>query len=131
MASARPRSSSLPTRRRRPATWREYEIDHSEPQACASAASEWPQTRAQAAPLADAPAPTLPGGKLSSQADLADRLYVSIATLARARKKGLLSGYRVGGQWRYSEQQIADYLNRTEQPLRLYGGPLSNDSHQS
>jgi hypothetical protein len=111
------------TRRRRPTAWREYQIDYPEPHSCAPAASDWPKIPAQAAPLADAPDPTPSGGKLSSQADLADRLDVSIATLARARKQGFLCGYRVGGQWRYSEQQIADYLRRTEQPLRLYGRP--------
>jgi excisionase family DNA binding protein len=64
---------------------------------------------------------------LVSQLALAERLGVSVATLARARKKGLLTGYRVGGQWRYSEQQIADYLKRTEPPLRLYGKHLNDD----
>lgn len=64
---------------------------------------------------------------LVSQAALAERLVVSVATLARARKKGLLSGYRVGGQWRYSEEQIADYLKRTEPPLRLCGRRLNDD----
>jgi hypothetical protein len=58
----------------------------------------WPTISAQPAPIADVPDPTASGGKFSSQADLADRLNVSIATLARARKKALLSGYRVGGQ---------------------------------
>lgn len=67
---------------------------------------------------------------LVSQAALAGRLDVSIATLARARKQGLLSGYRVGGQWRFSELQISDYLRRIEPPFRLYGRS-SNDSHQS
>ena len=58
---------------------------------------------------------------------MADRFGVSIATVANARKKGLLAGHLVGGQWRFAEQQIADYLKRTEQPLRLYGRP-KNDS---
>ena len=69
----------------------------------------------------DVPDPTPSGGKLSSQADLADRFGVSIATVANARKKGLLAGHLVGGQWRFTEQQIADYLKLTERPLRLYG----------
>jgi excisionase family DNA binding protein len=68
-----------------------------------------------------------PHTALISQAALADRLDVSVATLARARKKGDLRDHRVGGQWRYSEQQITDYLKRTEQPLRLYGR-CPNDS---
>jgi hypothetical protein len=58
---------------------------------------------------------------------LADRFGVSIATVANARKKGLLAGHLVGGQWRFTEQQVADYLRRTEQPLRLYG-KRRNDS---
>ena len=91
---------------------------------------ERPKIPAQAAPLADAPDPTPSGGKLSSQADLADRLNMSIATVANARKKGLLAGHLVGGQWRFTEQQIADYLRRTEQPLRLYG-KRRNDNDQS
>ena len=61
-----------------------------------------------------------------SQANLADRLNVSIATLARARKKDLLHGHLIGGQWRFSKQQIFDYLKRTEEPLRLYGGRLND-----
>jgi hypothetical protein len=108
-------------RRRRPAAWREYQIDHSEPHSCAPAASEWPKIPAQAARLADAPDPTPSGGKFSSQADLADRFGVSIATLAKARKKGQLIGHLVEGQWRFTEQQLADYLKLTERPLRLYG----------
>jgi hypothetical protein len=119
MASSRPCSSSSPPRRRRPA-WREYQIDHSEPHSCAPASSEWPKIPAKA-PVVDAPDPTPSGGKLSSQADLADRFGVSIATVTNARKKGLLAGHLVGGQWRFTEQQVADYLRRTEQPLRLYG----------
>jgi hypothetical protein len=126
MASPSPFSPSLPTRRRRPAAWREYQIDHSEPHSCAPASSEWPKIPAQAAPLADAPDPTPSGGKLSSQADLADRFGVSIATLAKARKKGLLVGHLIEGQWRFIEQQIADYLKLTEQPLRLYGKPKND-----
>jgi hypothetical protein len=121
MANRRPCSPSSPTRRRRTAAWREYQIDHSEPHSCAPAASEWPKIPAQAAPIADAPHPTPPGGKLSSQADLADRLSVSIATLAKARKKGLIVGHLIEGQWRFAEQQIADYLKLTERPHRLYG----------
>jgi hypothetical protein len=120
MARPTPCSSSLPTRRRR-AAWREYQIDYPEPHSCAPAASEWPKIPAHAARIADAPDPTLSGGKFSSQADLADRLYVSIATIARARKRGRLVGHRVEGQWRFTEQQIADYLKLTEPPLRLYG----------
>jgi hypothetical protein len=108
-------------RRRRTAAWREYQIDHSEPHSCAPSSSEWPKIPAQAAPIADAPDPTTSGGKLSSQADLADRLNVSIATLAKARKKGLIVGHLIEGQWRFTEQQIADYLKLTERPLRLYG----------
>jgi hypothetical protein len=46
---------------------------------------------------------------------------VSIATLARARKKGRLVGHLIENQWRFTDRQIADYLKRTEQPLRLYG----------
>jgi hypothetical protein len=83
----------LPTRHRRPAAWREYQIDHSEPHSCASAANEWPKIPARAAPIADAP----DRGKLSSQADLADRLNVSIATLANARKKGRIVGHLIEG----------------------------------
>jgi hypothetical protein len=127
MASPRPCSSSSPTHRRRPAAWREYQIDHSEPHSCAPSSSEWPKIPAQAAPLADAPAPTPSDGKFSSQADLADRFHVSIATLAKARKKGLLVGHLIEGQWRFNEQQIAEYLKLTERPLRLYGRP-KNDS---
>ena len=52
---------------------------------------------------------------------MADRLNVSIATLAKARKKGLIVGHLIEGQWRFTEQQIADYLKLTERPLRLYG----------
>ena len=120
MASPSPRPSSL-LGAAAPVAWREYQVDHSEPHSCAPASSEWPKILIQAAPLADAPDPTPSGGKLSSQADLADRLYVGIATLARQRKKGRLVGHLIGGQWRYSEQQIGDYLKRTEPPLRLYG----------
>jgi Helix-turn-helix domain len=127
MATSRPCSSSSPTNRRRTAAWRDYQIDHSEPHSCAPATSGWPKIPAQAAPLSDAPDPTRSGGKLSSQADLADRFGVSVATLAKARKKGLLAGHLVGGQWRFTEQQVADYLRHTEKPLRLYGRPR-NDS---
>ena len=70
-----------------------------------------------------------PEGKFSSQAELADRLGVCIATLARARKSGLLRGYRVGSQWRHSEQQLADYLRKTQSPLRLYGRTPFADSN--
>ena len=68
---------------------------------------ERPKIPAQAAPLADAPDPT-----------------------RCQREKGLLAGHLVGGQWRFTEQQIADYLRRTEQPLRLYG-KRRNDNDQS
>ena len=120
MARPTPCSSSIPTRRRRTA-WREYQIDYPEPHSHAPVASDWPKIPAQAAPLADAPDPTPTGGKLSSQADLADRFDVSIATIARARKRRRLVGHRVEGQWRFTEQQIADYLKLTDPPLRLYG----------
>jgi hypothetical protein len=128
MAKPRPCSPSSPTRRRRPAAWPEYQIDKPEPRSCAPSPSEWPKIPAHAAPIADAPDPALSGGKLSSQADLADRLYVSIATIARARKRGRLAGHRVESQWRFTEQQIADYLKLTDPPLRLYGRrPNEND----
>jgi hypothetical protein len=113
--------------RRRRAAWREYQIDYPEPHSHAPVASDWPKIPAQAAPLADAPDPTPSGGKLSSQADLADRFGVSIATLAKARKKGQLIGHLVESQWRFTEQQIADYLMRTERPLRLYGRPKNEN----
>lgn len=96
---------------------------------CESALSPWPTVQPAAVPMG-ATAEVDTRTPLVSQAALADRLDVSIATLARARKQGVLNGYRVGGQWRYSEQQIADYLRRVEPPLRLYGRP-SNGSHQS
>jgi predicted site-specific integrase-resolvase len=62
-----------------------------------------------------------PHAPLVSQSALADRLDVSIATLARARKRGLLVGHLIGGQWRFTEQQIANYLKLTEPSLSLYG----------
>jgi hypothetical protein len=62
-----------------------------------------------------------PHAPFVTQAALAGRLDVSIATLGRARKKGLLVGHLIEGQWRFTEQQIADYLKLTERPLRLYG----------
>jgi hypothetical protein len=121
MANARPCSSASPPRRRRTAAWREYQIDHSELHSCAPSSSAWPEIPAHAAPISNAPDPTSSGGKFSSQANLADRLDVSIATLARARKRGRLVGHLIGGQWRFTEQQIANYLKLTEPPLRLYG----------
>ena len=63
----------------------------------------------------------------SWQAQLADRLDVSVATLARERKKSRLVGHEISGQWRFSEQQIADYLKLTEKPLRLYGRRSNDD----
>jgi hypothetical protein len=53
--------------------------------------------------------------------DLADRLFVCTATLAREIYRGKLAGHTVGGQWRFTERQIANYLKLTERPLRLYG----------
>jgi hypothetical protein len=35
--------------------------------------------------------------------------------------RGKLAGHKVSGQWRFTEQQIADYLKLTERPLPLYG----------
>jgi Helix-turn-helix domain len=124
MASPRPNS---PVRRRRPTAWREYQIDHSEPLVCAPPSREWPTTPAHAALAPGLSTPTPSGGKLCSQADLADRFGVSIATVASWRKKGLLAGHLVGGQWRFTEQQVADFLRRTEQPLRLYGKRTNDD----
>ena len=63
----------------------------------------------------------------STQKELAVRLRVCVATLRRARAKGRLAGHKFEGQWRYSEQQIAEYLKRTEKPLRLYGGRPEGD----
>ena len=65
-----------------------------------------------------------------SQVNLADRFNVSIATIARARTRGRLVGNLIEGQWRFSEQQIADYRKLTETPLRLYGR-RSNDNDPS
>ena len=117
---------TVATPRRRSTRWPDYNNDNSEPQVRDAVVPAWPTIKEQAAPT-DALAPTPSGRKLSSQADLAERLNVSIATLARARKKGRLVGHLIEGQWRFTEQQIADYLKLTERPLRLYGRP-SNDN---
>lgn len=124
MVKHSPCIKSVATPRRRPAAWRDYQIDHSEPQVCIQT-FEWPEVAARAPlPANDDLPQTEP---FISQADLACRLNVSIATLARARKKGRLVGNRIEGQWRFSEQQIADYLKLTEKPLRLYGRRLNDN----
>jgi hypothetical protein len=112
--------------RRRP-RWPEYQNDN-DPFADRDTPA-WPTVAPHAAPQVEK-AEAAPHAPLVSQEALADRLDVSIATLARQRKKGRLLGHRVGGQWRYSEQQIADYLKLTEPPLRLYGR-RTNDNDQS
>jgi hypothetical protein len=115
----------MPTRRRRRAAWREYQIDHSEPHSCAPASSEWPKIPTHAPPPANDQLPQVP--PLTSLSDLADRLHACTATLAREIVRGKLAGHKVGGQWRFTEQQIADYLKLTEQPLRLYGRPKNDN----
>ena len=106
-------------RRRRTAAWREYQIDHSEPHSCAPAPSEWPTIPTHTPPPANDQLPQV--RPLTSLRDLADLLRVCTATLAREMVRGKLAGHKVSGQWRFTEQQIADYLKLTERPLRLYG----------
>ena len=60
--------------------------------------------------------------------DLASRLGVCKATLTREISRGRLAGCKVGQQWRFSQQQIADYLQLTRRPLRLYGKHPIDDS---
>lgn len=115
----RPPCSSPAAERRRPARWGNYDIDHTEAEGNQTTPYQWPVVTAYGPSPANPDSyPTEP---FHSQAELALRLGVSIATLARARKKGLLMGHLIGGQWRFSEQQIADYLELTKKPLRLYG----------
>lgn len=125
MVKHSPCIKSVATPRRRPATWRDYQIDHSEPHVCIQT-FEWPAVSAQAPrPANDQPHQTT---RVFSQAELADRLHKCVATIARQRKKGLLAGHKIGGQWLHTEEQIADYMRRTESPLRLYGkGSNDND----
>jgi hypothetical protein len=127
MVNFSPCSKSSATPRRRAAKWPKYHNDNAEPQVRNPMLPAWPAVPPQVAPTADASASTPSGGKLSSQAQLAERLYVSVATLARARKEGLLVGHLIGSQWRFSEQQIADYLKIEDEPLRLYGKRLNDN----
>lgn len=119
MATSRPCSSSSPTNCRRTAAWRDYQIDHSEPHSRGPALSEWPKITTRAPPPANDPPSQVQS--LTSLSDLADHLHVCTATLTREIVRGNLAGHKVGGQWRFTEQQIADYLNLTVQPLRLNG----------
>jgi excisionase family DNA binding protein len=125
MASPSPCSPSLPTRRRRPAAWREYQIDHSEPHSCAPASSEWPKITSRAQPPANDQLPQVQ--PFTSLSDLAERLHVCTATLAREIERGKLAGHKVGSQWRFTEQQITDYLKLTERSFRLYGRPKNDN----
>lgn len=118
MVEHSPCTKPVPTPRRRPAKWRDYQIDHSELQTCAPA-FEWPELPAQARlPANDDRRQDDP---IYSQADLAKRLGVCVETIARARKRGRLIGHLIEGQWRFSDQQFADYKKLTTKPLRLYG----------
>ena len=79
----------------------------------------WP-TIPERAPVAQQGPTSDPEPDLSQQ-QLAKRRGVSVATIARARKKGRLIGSKVEGQWRFSKQQVADYQTLCQMPLRLYG----------
>ena len=84
----------------------------------------WPTISAIQPPAAnDALHQTQP---FCSQGDVAYRLGVCVATIARARKKQSLIGHRIEGQWRFTEQQITDYLELTKKPLRLCGRRLND-----
>lgn len=109
-----------PAAARRQVRWPVYPNDKDVLADRGPALADWPTVAQHAAPQVDEAA-VAPHAPFVSQAALADRLDVSIATLARARKRGLLVGHLIGGQWRFTEQQIANYLKLTGPPLSLYG----------
>jgi excisionase family DNA binding protein len=129
MATAHPKPST-PPRRRRPVAWPNLHIDHSEPSLRAPGLSEWPQIPIHVPTPANDDRPHT--GTLVSLADLAERLGVCTATIKREVRRGRLDSCKVGWLWRFTEQQIADYLKLSDKPLRLYGKPLNdNDRHDA
>lgn len=47
---------------------------------------------------------------LISEAELARRVGLPVDVLIRHRNAGFLRGYRLRGQWRFSRQQMDDYV---------------------
>ena len=55
-------------------------------------------------------------GRLMSVKEVADYLGISRLTLYRLISAGELSGFKIGGVWRFKEENIEDYLARTRTP---------------
>src|SRR5260370_7511028 len=111
MATPRRCCSSSPPRRRRPAAWPEYQIDNPEPHSCAPAPSEWPTIPTHTPPPANDQLPQV--RPLTSLRDLADRLRVCTATLARDIVRGKLAPHKVSGHRPFTHPHIAAYLKLT------------------
>lgn len=72
-------------------------------------ASTREQPRAAACEVEELPPPPL-AEPLISEAELAKRVGLPVDMLIRDRNAGLLRGYRLRGQWRFSRQQVDDYI---------------------
>jgi excisionase family DNA binding protein len=54
-------------------------------------------------------------GKLYTVAEVAAILQVSVVTVRRLIHRGELNGYWIGRQYRISEQQLREYLERAKE----------------
>ncbi len=106
---------SAPSRRQ--VRWPKYDNDNE----CSTAPllEQW-HTVTPASQVEQLPPPAL-DVPLISNAALAAWLGTSTDTLARERKDERLFGHRIRGQWRYTQQQVDDYLALTAPPVRLHG----------
>ena len=59
--------------------------------------------------------PVIP--KLYSQHDVARALGLSYSAVGRIRREGKIQAHRVGGEYRYSQNDIDEYLTRQRTPL--------------
>jgi len=51
-------------------------------------------------------------GKFWTTREICKILKLSLPTLWRMMKRGELRGYKLGRQWRFSDEQVSEFLNK-------------------
>lgn len=61
------------------------------------------------------------GSNVITDDELAKFLHFSTITIRRLASRGLLPGFKVGGQWRFRREAIEEYIRQQEQQTREQG----------
>jgi excisionase family DNA binding protein len=51
--------------------------------------------------------------------DVADFLKVTPRTIYKHLHKGIITGFKVGNKWRFTEEHILDYIQKLERKITL------------